>query len=130
MLFINVSHNPFPLSIFTGAYFIASQMQKNSYVISFGEILRGKVFFFFNLHRTQGTRFSSQLCYSNLLASRSCHSPQCVKQKSYSISIMIWLSDLFSCQKYFFQAKTVAYSNLCAKHRGYPVTVTCLSRCC
>ena len=47
MLFINVSHKPFPrLSVFTVAYFIVPQMQKNNYIMSLGEIPRGRVIFF------------------------------------------------------------------------------------
>lgn len=70
------------LSIFTVAYFIVPQMQKNDFVMSLGEILRGRILrgFLYYSNGTQDKRFSSQLCYRNLLASGNCLSPPCVKQ--------------------------------------------------
>lgn len=42
---------------------------------------------------------------------------------------MIWLSDLFSCQKHFFRQR-LACDDFSTEQNGYPVTVTCFSRYC
>lgn len=63
----------FPISpslfIFTFAYFIVPQMQKNYYLMSLGEILRGRVIFF-TLDGTQDSVLScvTETCWPRAIA--------------------------------------------------------------